>query len=198
VLVHERVLHRSRILFSIFNNNSEAAASNVAVLPNIGLREFKIIMLAIYGIRCPILGVQEYAAVDYVKALTLANTYQCRPEVYDSIADCTQGYFWNFTNWKSIPDVGITMSMHFNKIMEINEAYKAYKTHAFAGGSPAFFKSSFAILLWVHCPASVYVTYCDRLDADLVREVSIAAMTKRDYAIPFSNDEIKLFSKPNF
>jgi hypothetical protein len=36
------------------------------------------------------------------------------------------------------------------------------------------------------------------IDANLVRKVLVAAMTKRGYAIPFSNDEIKLFSKQNF
>jgi hypothetical protein len=32
----------------------------------------------------------------------------------------------------------------------------------------------------------------------VIQKVAITAMTKRDYAIPFSADETKLFSKPNF
>ncbi|KAI0450103.1 hypothetical protein F5B21DRAFT_508533 [Xylaria acuta] len=198
VLVHARVLVRSQVLYEIFNNGSEAAVMNRGVFPEIGLPEFKILMLAIYGINSPILGHQAYAGADYIKALSLSNTFRCQADVYDSIAECARGHFSAFKNWGAIPSNGLTQDLHRKQMLEINEAYKAYKTHIRGDGPVAFTDNAFAVLLWEFCPARVYCLYSDILDQELVRQVSNAALRQRENIHPFSAQETKLFTRPSF
>ncbi|KAI0478266.1 hypothetical protein F4859DRAFT_513850 [Xylaria cf. heliscus] len=196
VLIHARVLVHSHVLCEIYNNGSEVAVTDRAVFPDIGLPEFKILMLAIYGIKCPILGQQTYAGVDYIKALSLSNIFRCEARVYDSIAKCTRGYFSGFKNWAAIPSNGLTQDLHRKHMMDINEAFKEYKMHVRGSGSPAFADNAFAILLWEFCPARVFCLYSDILDHELVRQVSNAALRQRENISPFSAQETKLFTRP--
>ncbi|KAI8954364.1 hypothetical protein F4801DRAFT_575441 [Xylaria longipes] len=198
VLIHARVLVRSQVLYEIFNNGSEAAVTNRGVFPEIGLPEFKILMLAIYGINSPILGHQAYAGVDYVKALTLCNTFRCQAGVYDAIAECARGHFCAFKNWGGIPSNGLTQDLHRKQILDINEAHMAYKAHIRGDGPVAFTDNAFAILLWEFCPARVWCVYSYILDQDLVRQVSNAALRMRENIHPFSAQETKLFTRPSF
>ncbi|KAI1746725.1 hypothetical protein F4782DRAFT_536164 [Xylaria castorea] len=198
VLIHARVLVRSQVLYEIYNNGSEAAVMNRGVFPEIGLPEFKILMLAMYGINSPVLGCQEYAGADYIKALSLSNTLRCQAGVYDSIAECARGHFSAFKNWKEIPSNGLTQDLHRKQIIDINEAYKTYKTHIRSDGPVPFTDNAFSILLWEFCPARVYCLYSSILDQELVRQVSNAALRHRDNIHPFSAQETKLFTRPSF
>ncbi|TGJ77135.1 hypothetical protein E0Z10_g10744 [Xylaria hypoxylon] len=197
VLIHAKVLDCSEHLHEIFNNGSEEALMDRATFPNIGLPEFKILMLAIYGVKCPILGHQAYAGVDYIRALCLSNKFGCQPAVYDSVAECTRGHFNAFTNWMSIPTNGLTQDLHKKQIMEINDAFKAYKEHIRDDGQKAFMGISFAILLWEFCPAHIYCLYSARLDHELVRLISHAAFRKKEPTASFSPQESKLFTRPS-
>ncbi|KAI0860554.1 hypothetical protein F4860DRAFT_478831 [Xylaria cubensis] len=198
VLIHASVLVHSKVLYEIYNNGSEADVMNRCVFPDIGLPEFKILMLAIYGIKSPILGFRAYEGADYVKALSLCDSLHCQDRVYDSIVECTRGHFNAFKNWKQIPFNGLTQDLHRKEILDINEAYKAYKTHIRSDGPAAFTDNAFALLLWEFCPARAYYLYSDILDEELVRQVSIAALRQRDNISPFSAQETKLFTRPRF
>ncbi|KAI0546362.1 hypothetical protein F4679DRAFT_587544 [Xylaria curta] len=197
VFIHARVLVHSHVLYDLYTNGSEADFGNRGVLAGIGLPEFKILMLAIYGIKSPILGFQAYAGADYIKALALCNALRCEARVYDSIVECTRGYFNSFKNWKEIPFNGLTQDLHRKQIIDINDAYKAYKIHT-RSGPAAFTDNAFALLLWEFCPARAYCLYSDILDEELVRQVSIAALRQRDNLSPFSAQETKLFTRPSF
>ncbi|KAI1741279.1 hypothetical protein F4680DRAFT_458135 [Xylaria scruposa] len=198
VLIHAKVLVRSRVLYEFYNNGSEANFGSRGVFAGIGLPEFKILMLAIYGIKSPILGFQAYAGADYIKALSLSNTLRCEARVYDSIVECARGYFNSFKNWKEIPFNGLTQDLHRKQIIDINDAYKMYKTHLRSDGPVAFTDNAFALLLWEFCPARAYCLYSDILDEELVRQVSIAAFRRQDNLSLFSAQETKLFTHPSF
>ncbi|KAH8161958.1 hypothetical protein CIB48_g6295 [Xylaria polymorpha] len=198
VLIHARVLVRSHVLFETYNNGSEWAVNNQAVFSGIGLPEFKILMLAIYGVNNPILGQQEYAGADYIKALSLSNTFRCQPEVYDSIAECARGYFSALKNWGAIPCNGLTWHLHREHMRDINSAFKLYQDHVRGDGPVAFAQNAFAVLLWEFCPARVYCMYSDILDPYLVRQVSNAALRQRENIHPFSSLETKLFTRPGY
>ncbi|TRX93697.1 hypothetical protein FHL15_005373 [Xylaria flabelliformis] len=198
VLIHARVLVHSKVLYEIYNNGSEADIMNRCVFPEIGLPEFKILMLAIYGIKSPILGFQAYEGADYIKALSLCTTFRCEARVYKSIVECTRGYFNAFKNWKEIPFNGLTQDLHRKEILDINEAYKAFKSHT-RGDQPIMFTDNdFALLLWEFCPVRAYCLYSDILDRELVRQVSIAALRQRDNISPFAGHDSSLFNRPGF
>ncbi|KAI0436944.1 hypothetical protein F4803DRAFT_556496 [Xylaria telfairii] len=198
VLIHARVLKRSRVLYETYNNGSESAINNQAVFPEIGLPEFKILMLAMYGVNNHILGHRDYAGVDYVKALSLSNTFRCQPEVYDSITECARGHFSALQNWGAIPCNGLTWHLHRQHMRDINSAFKLYQDHFRGDGPVAFSHNSFAVLLWELCPARVYCMYSDTLDPGLVRQVSNAALRHRENIHPFSFLETKLFTSPGY
>lgn len=196
VWIHTSVLARSQALDEIFVLGSRESVLGRAVLPNVGLPEFKILMLAIYGTGTPILGHQAYTGVDYMKALSLSDTLRCDAAVYESVAQYARGHFSAFKNWMSIPYNSMTQALHRTKILEINEAYKAYKGHVRTDGPRAFMDNSFAILLSTFCPANVYCLYSDALDGGLVLQVSNASLLQRGCDTPFSAEETKLFTCP--
>ncbi|GAP82976.1 hypothetical protein SAMD00023353_0105100 [Rosellinia necatrix] len=196
VLIHARVLRSSQLLFDAFHNGSPGAAMGCVMFPGVGVPEFKILLQVIYGARGPILGHQEYVGADYIKALCLANRFRCRPAVYNAVADCTRGYFSAFRNWPQVPSNGLTQNFHMKQIMDVNKAYRVYKTHVRSDGPRAFLNHSFGLLLWEFCPAPVFCLYSDRIDYDLVRHVSSVAMRQREDVSPFTLEETKLFTRP--
>ncbi|KAI1270813.1 hypothetical protein F5Y07DRAFT_385021 [Xylaria sp. FL0933] len=153
-------------------------------------------MLAIYGIKNPILGHSAYKGIDYIKAIALCLKLRCNGDVYNAIAQCTKGHFCAYKYWKGIPRNAMTQDLHRSKIMEINECYKAFKKYV-CGGVPApFAVNSFAILLAKFCPDDVYNIYSDAIDLQLARQVGNALIRQRDVMVPFSPDEEDLFTPP--
>ncbi|KAI0802124.1 hypothetical protein GGR55DRAFT_701245 [Xylaria sp. FL0064] len=191
VRIHDLVLFRSEVLLEIF-----MYGDNEAVLSSVGINEFKILMLAMYGIKNPIFGHSAYKGIDYIKAIALCLKLRCDGPVYEAIAQCTKGHFCAYKYWKGIPRNAMTQDLHRSKIMEINECYKAFKNYV-CGGVPApFAVNSFAILLAKFCPDDVYNIYSDAIDLQLARQVGNALIRQRDVMVPFSPDEEDLFTPP--
>jgi hypothetical protein len=194
VFIHESILTRSPGLFTLYNDGSQQASQDSVVIHDVGLLEFEILMLAIYGIRRSILGYEEYTGVHFIKALTLCEQFRCQPVVYDSIAKCVKEYFHRFSYWMSIPDNVLTNQLHIEQMIDINEAYMAYKVHFRRGRPCAFRKISFGVLLWKFCPSHIYNKHSHLLDHGLTHAVSLAGIRCRDYVQPFAAEDIELFS----
>ncbi|KAI0426769.1 hypothetical protein F5Y09DRAFT_345352 [Xylaria sp. FL1042] len=191
VHIHPQVYFRSDMLQEMFINGSEHG-----VLPDVGLQEFKIVMLAIYGINCPILGHATYKGVDYINALGLCIKLRCDGSVYESVVQCMRGYFSAFQEWVTIPRNAMTQDLHRTKLLEINDCFKAYKKYVCDGRPAPFPVNCFAILLAQLCPDNVYNWYSDVLDAELVCQVSMALMRQRGNIMPFTVEEEELFTRP--
>ncbi|KAI0414722.1 hypothetical protein F5X98DRAFT_389599 [Xylaria grammica] len=199
VLMHAKILARSRVLYNLFNTETGRGLLNCANFIGIGPREFQLFAHSLYcvdrGRPSPVL---SFNGVDYIKALCLSNTFCCQREVYDFIADCTGSYFNALDSWRTLfdPPRLTTLVSHEKRILEINEAYKVYKEHVCSDGPRAFTDNSFAIFLLKFCPAAVYDAHSAKLDQSLVREVGNVALRQRD-ADAFSQEETRLFTKPD-
>ena len=196
VLVHARILINSRFLYETFHNGSIDDISDSVTLPGVELQELKLVMTALYGINSPILGHEAYTGADYIRALSLSNALGCEPFVYKSLSDCARGYFHGFKDWKSIPFNGLTHDLHRKLIMDINEAYKAYRNRG--PGPHAFFEHSFGIMMLEFCPRQVYAVYDEQLDEEFVHLVAGVSYRKSFLDYPFEADETLLFTRPDY
>ncbi|KAI0396305.1 hypothetical protein F5Y17DRAFT_472754 [Xylariaceae sp. FL0594] len=196
VLVHARVLVHSEFLFESFNNGSIDDVCDQAPLPGVGVQEFKLVMLAMYGINCPILGFNTFKGVDYIHALCLARDLRCAEFVYQSLCDCTRGHFHLYKHWKSIPFNPMTTEFHRDMLLDVYKAYKAYRKRG-AFVPHAFREHAFGILVLETCPEEVYTIYREQLGGRFWNLLG-GLHRRKTRGNPFSANEVLLFTRPEF